>query len=191
MTSSTQNETQTAPTVAYISIGSNIEPEAHLRQAVALLRERCEVLARCELLALSSVYQSPAYGFTDQPDFLDIVAKVRTTLTPEQFKADVLDDIERRCGRDRDSQVNKHGPLTLDMDILLWGDGAAFEFGAKPWRVPNKGITKFAAVAIPLAELAPEYVHPLDGITIREIAARFPAEERESVRRVASAEGYL
>jgi len=185
MTSSAQSETQTAPTIAYISIGSNIEPEAHLRQAVALLRERGE------LLAVSSVYQSPAYGFADQPDFLDIVAKVRTTLTPEQFKADVLDDIERRCGRDRASQVNKHGPLTLDMDILLWGDAGAFEFGSKPWRVPNKGITKFAAVAIPLAELAPEYMHPVEGITIQEIAARFPAEERASVRRVASGEEYL
>jgi 2-amino-4-hydroxy-6-hydroxymethyldihydropteridine diphosphokinase len=152
--------------IAYLSIGSNIEPEANLRQAVGLLREHCEVLA------LSSVYQSPAYGFADQPDFLDVVAKARTSLTPEQFKTDLLDDIERRCGRDRDSQTNKDGPLTLDMDILLWGD-TAFEFGSKPWRVPNKGITKFAAVAIPLAELAPDAVHPDEGVTIQEIAQRF------------------
>jgi 2-amino-4-hydroxy-6-hydroxymethyldihydropteridine diphosphokinase len=154
------------PVTAYISIGSNIDPEANLRQAVALLR------ARAEVVALSSVYQSPAYGFADQPDFLDVIAQVRTSLTPEQFKTDVLDEIERRCGRDRDSQTNKYGPLTLDMDILLWGD-RAFEFGSKPWRVPNKGITKFAAVAIPLAELAPELIHPDEGITIETIASRF------------------
>lgn len=156
----------TSLVIVYVSIGSNIEPETNLRQAVALLRERSEVLA------LSSVYQSPAYGFADQPDFLDVVAKVHTMLTPEQFKTDVLDDIERRCGRDRGSQANKDGPLTLDMDILLWGD-RAFEFGSKPWRVPNKGITKFAAVAIPLAELAPEVTHPGEGITIQAIASRF------------------
>jgi 2-amino-4-hydroxy-6-hydroxymethyldihydropteridine diphosphokinase len=162
MTSPSNAET----VIVYISIGSNINPEANLRQAVRLLRERCEVLA------LSSVYQSPAYGFADQPDFLDVVAKVRATRTPEQFKTQILDDIERRCGRDRASQINKDGPLPLDMDILLWGD-SAFEFGSKPWRVPNKGITRYAAVAIPLAELAPEVTHPTEGITISEIAARF------------------
>jgi 2-amino-4-hydroxy-6-hydroxymethyldihydropteridine diphosphokinase len=173
------NDTQPSqPVIAYISIGSNIDPEANLRQAVALLRERAEV----EVLALSAVYQSPAYGFADQPDFLDVVAKVQTMLTPEQFKHDVLDDIERHCGRDRASQINKDGPLTMDMDILLWGD-TAFEFGSKPWRVPNKGITKFAAVAIPLAELAPDVVHPVEGMTIQQIASRF--ENAEDVQRLA------
>src|SRR5690606_6439101 len=109
-----------------------------------LLRERCKVLT------ISSVYQSPAFGFADQPDFLDICARIHTPLTPLDFKTRVLDEIEKACGRDRASQENKHGPLTLDMDILLWGD-SAFTFGDKPWTVPDKGITKFAAVAIPLA----------------------------------------
>ncbi|MBC8097967.1 MAG: 2-amino-4-hydroxy-6-hydroxymethyldihydropteridine diphosphokinase, partial [Armatimonadetes bacterium] len=62
--------------------------------------------------------------------------------------------------------------LTLDLDILLWGD-TAFEFGDKPWRVPYKGILKFAAVAIPLAELAPDYLHPTEDVTLSVIAARF------------------
>lgn len=152
--------------IAYISIGSNIDPELNLRRAVAMLRVQCEVLA------LSSVYQSPPFGFTEQSDFLDVTAKIRTTLTPVDFKLQVLDGIEKACGRDRASQANKYGPLALDMDILLWGE-TAFEYGSKPWRVPNKGITQFAAVAIPLAEIAPDAVHPIEGVTIREIAARF------------------
>jgi dihydroneopterin aldolase / 2-amino-4-hydroxy-6-hydroxymethyldihydropteridine diphosphokinase len=153
-------------TTAYISIGSNINPEENLRKAVELLRERTEILA------LSSVYQSPAYGFADQPDFLDVTAKIQTPLTPVQFKKDVLDTIEKECGRDRLSQINKDGPLSLDMDILLWGE-RAFEYGEKPWRVPNSGILKFAAVAIPLAELAPDLTHPVEGVSIKAIAERF------------------
>lgn len=153
-------------TTAYVSIGSNIDPETNLRKAAAMMRERCEVVA------LSSVYQSPPYGFLDQPDFLNVTAKIRNPLTPVQFKTQVLDEIEKACGRDRASQINKDGPLALDMDILLWGD-RAFEYGEKPWRVPNSGILKFAAVAIPLAEIAPDVVHPVEGVTMEAIAGRF------------------
>jgi len=159
----------------YVSIGANLAPESNLQRAVALLRERCTVSA------LSAVYQSPAYGFADQPDFLDLVARVETPLTPLEFKLTVLDPIEKACGRDRASQLHKDGPLPLDMDILLW-DVDAFTFGDKPWRVPNKGITKFAAVAVPLAELAADVIHPLEGVSIRAIAERFPQAERETVR---------
>lgn len=159
---------------AYISIGSNIDAEHNLRRAVAMLRDSCEVLA------LSSVYQSPAYGWENQPDFLDIVAKIRTEKAPDTFKSDVLDVIEKACGRVRASQQNKYGPLPLDMDILLWGD-TAFSFGAKPWKVPNSGITKYAAVAIPLAELAPDVLHPVEKLTMREIAARFPDDDKTAV----------
>lgn len=159
----------------YVSIGANLNPEANLQRAVELLRERCHVLA------LSAVYQSPAYGFAQQPDFLDIAAKIETTLTPLDFKVTVLDPIEKACGRDRASQLHKDGPLPLDMDILLW-DEDAFTFGDKPWRVPNKGITRFAAVAIPLAEIAAAVLHPLEGVSIGTLAERFPQAERDSVR---------
>jgi 2-amino-4-hydroxy-6-hydroxymethyldihydropteridine diphosphokinase len=163
--------------IAYVSIGANIDAESSLRKAVAMLREKCEVLA------LSSVYQSPAYGWEDQPDFLDITAKVSTALTPLDFKTQVIDGIERACGRDRASQLDKYGPLPMDIDILLWGE-SAFEFGEKPWKVPNKGIVKFAAVAIPLAEIAPEVRHPVEGVTITEIAERFDEAEIRAVRKV-------
>lgn len=161
--------------IAYLSIGSNIDAEHNLRRAVELLRESCVVLA------LSSVYQSPAYGWENQPDFLDIVAKISTDQPPDAFKRGVLDLIEQACGRDRTSQQNKYGPLPLDMDILLWGD-TAFTFGTKPWKIPNSGITKYAAVAIPLAELAPDMLHPVEKMTIRELAARFPDAEKAAVR---------
>jgi 2-amino-4-hydroxy-6-hydroxymethyldihydropteridine diphosphokinase len=173
-----------AEAVAYIALGANQDAEANLRRALAMLRTACEVLA------LSSVYQSPAYGWENQPDFLDITAKIRTSLSPEAFKTTVLDVIERACGRDRASQQSKYGPLPMDMDILLWdaggtgGASGAFTYGSKPWTVPNSGILKYAAVAIPLAELAPDLRHPITGATLRAIADAFGEAERAAVRRV-------
>jgi 2-amino-4-hydroxy-6-hydroxymethyldihydropteridine diphosphokinase len=154
-----------ARSLVYLSLGSNIEPERNLQAAVDLLRERCEVLT------ISSVYRSPPFGFTEQPDFLDIAVQLATTDEPERFKRDVLDDIERRCGRDRAAQASKYGPLPLDIDILLWDNGV-FTFGAKPWRVPDPNILRLAAVAAPLAEIAPDYVHPEAGLSLAKIAAR-------------------
>jgi len=149
----------------YISLGSNIEPEKNLSQAVHLLRSKSNVLAT------SSVYRTAPEGYRDQPDFLNTAVKLTTSLTPESFKSDVLDWIERALGRIRDPN-NKNAPRTIDLDISLWGDGV-FEYGTKPWRVPEPDIIRFAHVVIPLAEIAPDLVHPTEGVTLNEIAGRF------------------
>jgi 2-amino-4-hydroxy-6-hydroxymethyldihydropteridine diphosphokinase len=151
--------------VIYLVVGSNMEPERHLKEAIALLRGRFTVLG------MSSVYQSPAFGHTQQPDFLDVVVKIATPLLPVIVK-EKLEFIEKRLGRDRLNQATKDGPLPLDIDILLWSDGV-FSFGNKPWKVPHESITKYAAVAIPLAEIAGDALHPTENVTIREIASRF------------------
>lgn len=147
----------------YVSIGSNVQPEKHLQSAVDLLRRRFNVVS------ISTVYQSPAFGFPDQPDFLDVVVGLTTLLTPIALKG-VLETIEAALGRDRASQISPNGPLTLDMDILLWDD-EIFIYGDKPWRVPHGNILKYAAIAIPLADCAPSMLHPETKITIKEIAA--------------------
>jgi 2-amino-4-hydroxy-6-hydroxymethyldihydropteridine diphosphokinase len=150
--------------VVYVSLGSNIEPEKNLKAAVQALAESTTIMA------VSSVYQTPPYGNTNQPDFLDVVVKLVTPVFPVIFKTTVLNEIETQLGRTRDPQF-KYGPLTMDMDILLWSN-SAFSFGTKPWRVPNAGILKYAAVALPLAEIAPDYVHPETNETLATIAAR-------------------
>lgn len=154
----------TSPDV-FVSLGSNIDPERNLVHAVTLLRQKCDVLA------VSSVYRTPPQGFTAQPDFLNLSVQVHTSLQPDTFKKDVLDWIERELGRIRDPN-NKNAPRTIDLDISLWGD-SVFEYGAKPWRVPDPDIVRFAHVAVPLAEIAPDVVHPTEGVTLAEIAARF------------------
>jgi 2-amino-4-hydroxy-6-hydroxymethyldihydropteridine diphosphokinase len=154
-----------APETVYLLLGSNIEPEKHLQQAITAL------CAHCQVVALSSVYQSPAYGPVSQPDFLNVAAKITTDLAPAAFKQRLL-QIEAELGRDRAAQKTRFGPRTLDIDIALWGD-QAFRFGRKPWQVPDENILDQPAVALPLAELAPDYLHPQEQVTLAEIASRF------------------
>lgn len=151
----------------YVSLGSNIEPEKNLTDAVRLLRERCAVLA------VSSVYRTAAQGYTEQADFLNMAVKLTTDLSAPELKHTVLDEIERLLKRQRDPQ-NKNAPRTIDLDISLWGN-QVFEYGEKPWRVPDKDIVRFVHVALPLAELAPELVHPTENVSLATIATRFDA----------------
>ena len=154
-----------APETVYLLLGSNIDPEKHLQLAIIALREHCQVVA------LSSVYQSPAYGPVAQPDFLNVAVKITADLSPADFKQQLV-QIEADLGRDRATQTTKFDPRTLDIDIALWGDNA-FSYGSKPWQVPDENILDQPAVALPLAELAPDYVHPQEQVTLAEIAARY------------------
>lgn len=153
----------TSPDV-YLSLGSNIDPHKNLAEAVRLLRQNCDVIA------LSSAYQTPPYGDPNQPDFLDVVVVIHTDRTPLDFKLTVLRGIEQQLGRVRPSP-NKYGPLTLDMDILLWGD-AVLDYGDKPWHIPHTGLLENAADLIPVVELAPDLIHPETGERLASIAAR-------------------
>jgi 2-amino-4-hydroxy-6-hydroxymethyldihydropteridine diphosphokinase len=164
-----------AETTAFISLGSNIEPEQNLAKAVRLLRSKAKVTG------VSSVWRTAPQGFSEQPDFLNMAVKITTALSPETLKTDVLDWIERELGRKRDP-LNKNAPRTIDLDISLWGD-VALEYGSKPWRVPDPDILRYAHVALPLAELAPDFVHPTEGVTLAEIAGRF---DRNGIERVAT-----
>ena len=165
-------------TIAYVSLGSNVEPEKNLEYGLQRLHDAAAVLA------VSSIYQTPPFGYLDQPDFMNVTVKVGTNLDPVAFKH-LLYDIERGSGRVREKQLTKWGPLELDLDLLLWGD-SALEFGEKPWRVPNEGILEYAAVAVPLAEIAPDERHPVTGETFAQIAAGLGVE---GIKKVAKNEG--
>jgi 2-amino-4-hydroxy-6-hydroxymethyldihydropteridine diphosphokinase len=151
--------------LVYLSLGSNIEPETNLRHAVRLLSTKGVVLST------SSLYRTPPQGFAAQDDFLNMAVQFQTPLTPVLLKKDVLDWIEQQLGRRRDPQ-NKNAPRTIDLDISLW-DNTVLEYGEKPWRIPDPDILRFAHVALPLAEIAPDYIHPAEHISLQEIASRF------------------
>lgn len=156
-----------SPQRVFVSLGSNIDPAANLRACVRLLREKTHVIA------VSPVYETAPVGYTEQENFLNAAVLVETDLSPEAFRAAVIVPIEAALGRVRDPH-NKNAPRTIDLDITLWGD-AAFDYGAKPWHVPERDIVRFIHVARPLADLAPDYVHPEDGRTLAAIAGSLPA----------------
>lgn len=158
---------------AFVTLGSNIAPEANLAAAIALLRRHTTVLA------VSPVYRSAPQGYRQQAAFLNMAAKVHTLRAPAEFKSKVIDRIERDLKRLRDPQ-NVNAPRTIDLDLSLWNN-ASFSYGERPWTIPDGDILRYAHVAIPLADLAPDYELPGDGRSLREIAAAFDGSGLERV----------
>ncbi|GAB4574533.1 MAG: 2-amino-4-hydroxy-6-hydroxymethyldihydropteridine diphosphokinase [Anaerolineae bacterium] len=156
------------PHTVHLSLGANIAPEANLRACVRMLQ------ARTRVIAVSPVYETVPVGFSAQANFLNAAVLLQTELAPEAFREAVIVPIEAALGRVRDPR-NKNAPRTIDLDIALW-DEAVFDFGAKPWHVPDPDIVRFIHVARPLADLSPDYVHPEDGRTLAAIAASLPAQ---------------
>lgn len=150
------------PNIAYLSLGSNIDPAPNLERAVRLLAE----LTR--LRAISSVWETKPVGLHEQPNFLNAAAVVQTELTARQLKHKVLQTIEQQLGRVR--LADKNGPRSIDIDVVLFNN-QVLELGLR--RIPDPEVLERAFVAIPLAELAPNYRHPETGQTLRKIAARF------------------
>ncbi|MBL8160698.1 MAG: 2-amino-4-hydroxy-6-hydroxymethyldihydropteridine diphosphokinase [Anaerolineae bacterium] len=157
----------------YLSLGSNIDPQNNLLQAVELLRTKVTVAA------ISPVFRTTPQGYADQADFLNMAVLIQTDLSPITLKHDVLDWVEHKLKRQRDPN-NKNAPRTIDLDISLW-DNAVFEYGVRLWRVPDPDILRFAHVAIPLAAIAPNYIHPTEKRTLAQIAAGFRDAKFERV----------
>ena len=137
---------------AYLSLGSNVEPERHLRAAIAALRERFGDVV------VSPVYRVPAVGF-DGPDFLNAAAIVDSDLDPFAL-VEWLRDLERDNGRVRGPV--KFNDRTLDVDLVYFGDVVLDERGL---RLPRDEL-RHAFVLRPLAEIAPGFVDPVRGETL-------------------------
>lgn len=168
--------TQPPPTTALLMLGSNRDPLPNLRAALALLR------AACTVVAVSSVYESAAEGSTaGGPPYLNAAVRVVTDQTAEAFKLGVLRTIESRLGRQRDGSAP--GDVPIDLDIALWGD-TPLTYGSKPWRSPSPDMLTYAFVALPLAEIAPDTLHPETGQTLAEIAAHFAGSQLENLGRL-------
>lgn len=138
--------------VLSLSIGSNVDAEANVRRACALLREHFGELQ------VSTVYESESVGFSGD-NFLNLVVTAQT----DEALADInqyLKHLEDGMGRDRSRP--RFSERIIDVDILFYGDSAGVEAGME---LPRKEITHNAYVLCPLAELEPETVHPPTGKT--------------------------
>jgi 2-amino-4-hydroxy-6-hydroxymethyldihydropteridine diphosphokinase len=148
----------------FIALGSNINSEYNMREAVQRLS------LRCRLLTVSPVYETAPVGKTDQPNFLNAAALIETDLTAAELKTQVLQVIEQELGRVRTK--DKNAPRTIDLDIVLFGD-QVLDVG--PRHIPDPDISKYPYIAVPLADVAPEQRHPETGQTLQEIAQSLPA----------------
>ncbi len=136
----------------YLSLGSNIQPELNLPQAIQLLREYGDILK------VSSVWESEAVG-SQGPNFLNACILFNTALEAADLKDGVLRSIENKLGRQR--SADKNAPRTIDIDIVLFDDKS---YNDKFW--------KYAFVIIPLAEIYPSYQNPLTREPILETGTR-------------------
>ena len=137
--------------VGYIGLGSNVgDREAELAAAVQGLRDH-----GVEVEAVSSLYETEPVGeILDQPDFLNAVARVRTSLGPEELLG-VCKAIEAERGRD--FEAPRHSPRPVDLDLLLLGD---LELETERLTLPHREVTSRRFVLLPLLELDPELALP-------------------------------
>jgi 2-amino-4-hydroxy-6-hydroxymethyldihydropteridine diphosphokinase len=133
--------------VAYVGIGSNLDdPAAQVERAVRALAS----LEACELRARSALYGSAPLGPPDQPDYVNAVVALKTTL-PARALLSGLQAIEADFGRRRESR--RWGARVIDLDLLLYGDAVIESADLK---VPHPGIASRAFVLAPLREIAPD-----------------------------------
>ena len=146
---------------AYLSLGSNLEPGRHLVAAIAALRERFGEID------VSPAYRSQSVGF-DGADFVNLAVGLDTDLSPEALN-DWLHALEDRHGRRRD--VPRYSDRTLDIDIVFY-DALVID-GPGHLQVPRNEL-RHAFVLRPIADIAPDFRHPVSGASMAELWAAFP-----------------
>ena len=162
---------------AFLSLGSNIAAEKNLPAAVRLLREYGVVRTS------SGVWESPALEGADHPDYLNAAVLLETPLSAVSLRHQAINHIERVLGRVRNPR-NPHAPRPIDIDIMLFNRDIIL-VGQR--HIPDAEILERWFVALALAEIEPDYVHPETGQTLVEIADSFstpdsPLKRREDVQ---------
>lgn len=135
---------------AFIALGTNVgERLQYLQRALVLLDNRQAI----QVEHVSSIYETDPVGYTEQRQFLNMVAEIDTELTPQGL-LDEMRDVEDGLGRER---TVRWGPRTIDLDILLYNQ---VEMNSETLQIPHPRMEKRAFVLVPLAEIAPDLSIP-------------------------------
>jgi 2-amino-4-hydroxy-6-hydroxymethyldihydropteridine diphosphokinase len=148
---------------AYLLTGSNlVNRQENLEQALTLLNTHCGRIVLC-----SSVYETAAWGKTDQPHFLNQALKLETTLNAKQLMRRIL-KVEKLMGRER---KEKYGPRLIDIDILLFNDEILdYSF----LKIPHPEMQHRRFALLPLSEIGGNIYHPVLKKTVTELLSECP-----------------
>jgi 2-amino-4-hydroxy-6-hydroxymethyldihydropteridine diphosphokinase len=155
--------------IAYLGLGSNLgEREENLRQALALLS------AKVNLEEVSSIYETEPLGYREQPLFLNLVCRIATDLPPDEL-FHLAKEVEMKMGRII-SFIN--APRIIDIDILFYEDRI---MSTQELTIPHPRLQGRAFVLEPLAEIAPDLIHPELGESMSQLAN--DVKEHKGVRK--------
>ncbi len=143
---------------AYLSIGSNYQAVQNINKCIRLLHQYTSVVA------VSPVYETTPVGEA-AGNYLNMAVIIETSYDPVNLKDNVLRRIEAELGRERGRTQ-----VTIDLDVVLFNN-EQHDLGKRT--IPDPALYQYAFVAIPLADVAPDYVHPVTGEALRTIADRF------------------
>jgi 2-amino-4-hydroxy-6-hydroxymethyldihydropteridine diphosphokinase len=183
--------------IALIALGSNVTSQIGdsatiLRQATDLLQQKAGYGG-----VLSPIYKTPCFPPGTGPDYANAVLAVRTDRSANQILT-LLHATEADFGRQR---TKRWGQRTLDLDLLALGDQVAPDLATyETWRdlapdrqqseapvqliLPHPRLQDRAFVLVPMADVAPDWVHPVSGLSVRDMLAALPASDRDGVVRV-------
>jgi len=141
----------------FFGLGSNLGDRAE-----ALNEALDHLVVKAPLLAVSHLYETDPWGYTDQPAFLNLVVQAQTELPPRELLT-FIKNIEVEMGR---VPTFRYGPRRIDIDILLYGSQTLH---SPDLIIPHPRLAERAFVLVPLAEIAPDFVHPLLRATILDL----------------------